>query len=57
MAFSDEEARANRRLLHHLMTQAGFAPNPYEWWHFGYGERVWAQLNRAPFAFYGPARP
>jgi len=57
MAFSDEEAGANRRLLHHLMTQAGFAPNPYEWWHFGYGERVCATLNRAPFAFYGPARP
>lgn len=57
MAFSDEEARANRRLLHHLMTQAGFAPNPYEWWHFGYGERMWAQLGRHPHAAYGPARP
>lgn len=57
MAFSDEEARANRRLLHHLMTQAGFAPNPYEWWHFGYGERAWAMLGRHANAFYGPALP
>jgi D-alanyl-D-alanine dipeptidase len=57
MAFSDEEARANRRLLFHLMTGAGFAPNPFEWWHYGYGERMWAQLNRAPRAFYGPTRP
>jgi D-alanyl-D-alanine dipeptidase len=57
MAFSDEEARANRRLLCHLMTGVGFALNPFEWWHYGYGERMWAQLNRAPFAFYGPTRP
>ena len=57
MAFSDEEARANRRLLCHLMTGAGFALNPFEWWHYGYGERMWAQLNHAPHAFYGPARP
>jgi D-alanyl-D-alanine dipeptidase len=57
MAFSDEEARANRRLLCHLMTAAGFALNPFEWWHYGYGERMWAQLGRRPFALYGPARP
>lgn len=57
MAFSDEEARANRRLLYHLMTGAGFAPNPFEWWHYGYGERMWAQLGRHAHAFYGPARP
>lgn len=52
-AFSDEEARANRRLLHWLMSEAGFAPNPGEWWHFSYGELMWAKLNDAPHAFYG----
>jgi zinc D-Ala-D-Ala dipeptidase len=52
-AFSDEEARANRRLLHWLMRDAGFAPNPGEWWHFSYGELMWAKLSDAPHAFYG----
>jgi D-alanyl-D-alanine dipeptidase len=53
LAFSDEEARANRRLLHWLMHNAGFAPNPGEWWHFSYGELMWAKLTDAPHAFYG----
>jgi D-alanyl-D-alanine dipeptidase len=52
-AFSDEEARANRRLLHWLMREADFAPNPGEWWHFSYGELMWAKLTDAPHAFYG----
>jgi len=52
-AFSDEEARANRRLLHWLMREQGFAPNPGEWWHFSYGELMWAKLTDAPHAFYG----
>lgn len=30
-SFSDEEARANRRLLYWLMADAGFASNPSEW--------------------------
>jgi D-alanyl-D-alanine dipeptidase len=52
-AFSDEEARANRRLLHWLMRGESFAPNPGEWWHFSYGELMWAKLIDAPHAFYG----
>jgi zinc D-Ala-D-Ala dipeptidase len=52
-AFSNEEARANRRLLHWLMREAGFMPNPGEWWHFSYGELMWAKLTGAPHAFYG----
>ena len=52
-AFSDEEALANRRLLHWLMREEGFAANPGEWWHFSYGELMWAKLTDAPHAFYG----
>ena len=33
VSMSDEEARANRRLLYWVMTEAGFANNPTEWWH------------------------
>lgn len=43
------EAANNRRLLHDLMVDEGFAPYYGEWWHFSYGDREWA-------AFYGHSR-
>lgn len=52
-SFSDDEARANRRLLYWLMREAGFAANPSEWWHFSYGDQMWAKLAGAPAALYG----
>lgn len=52
-SFSDEEARANRRLLHWLMREAGFAFHPDEWWHFSYGDQMWARQTGAPAALYG----
>jgi D-alanyl-D-alanine dipeptidase len=54
-SFSDEEARANRRLLHGLMTEEGFAAHPDEWWHFSWGDQMWAALTGAPHAHYGLA--
>ena len=54
-SFSAEEARANRRLLYWLMRDAGFASNPNEWWHFSYGDQMWAQLTGAPAALYSGA--
>jgi D-alanyl-D-alanine dipeptidase len=54
-SFSDEEARANRRLLYWLMTEAGFASNPSEWWHFSYGDQMWAKLRGEPEALYAGA--
>jgi D-alanyl-D-alanine dipeptidase len=53
--FSAAEARANRRLLYWLMREAGFASNPSEWWHFSYGDQMWAQATGAPAALYGEA--
>ena len=52
-SFSDEEARANRRLLHWLMLEEGFAGHPDEWWHFSWGDQLWAALTGAPAAHYG----
>jgi len=40
------EARDNRRLLYAAMTEAGFASYECEWWHFAYGERMWAMKNK-----------
>ncbi len=57
LSFSDEEARANRRLLHWLMTDEGFAAHPDEWWHFAYGDQMWAALTGARTAHYGRTSP
>ena len=55
-SFSDREARANRRLLHWLMTEEGFAGHPDEWWHFSWGDQMWAALTGADEAHYGLAQ-
>jgi zinc D-Ala-D-Ala dipeptidase len=54
-SFSDQEARANRRLLHWLMIEEGFAGHPDEWWHFSWGDQMWAALTGAHAAHYGLA--
>lgn len=54
-SFSDQEARANRRLLHWLMIEEGFAGHPEEWWHFSWGDQMWAALTGAGEAHYGLA--
>ena len=56
-SFSAEEARANRRLLYWVMTEAGFANQPDEWWHYSFGDQMWAKLMGAPAALYGLAQP
>ena len=52
-SYSMEEARANRRLLYWVMTEAGFVGLPDEWWHFSYGDQMWARRTGAPAALYG----
>ncbi|MFZ9229304.1 MAG: M15 family metallopeptidase [Prochlorococcaceae cyanobacterium] len=42
-----------RRLLADAMAQAGFARHPNEWWHFSYGDQLWAWLQQQPCAIYG----
>lgn len=54
-SFSDQEAQANRRLLHWLMVEEGFAGHPDEWWHFSWGDQMWAALTGQPAAHYGEA--
>jgi D-alanyl-D-alanine dipeptidase len=54
-SFSDQEARANRRLLHWLMAEEGFAGHPDEWWHFSWGDQMWAALTGGANAHYGLA--
>jgi zinc D-Ala-D-Ala dipeptidase len=54
-SFSDQEAQANRRLLHWVMVEEGFAGHPDEWWHFSWGDQMWAALTGAAQAHYGEA--
>ncbi|MEM8580997.1 MAG: M15 family metallopeptidase [Pseudomonadota bacterium] len=53
--FSEVEACANRRLLFHLMATEGLVNNPTEWWHFSFGDQMWARTTGADAALYGPA--
>lgn len=58
------EARRNRRLLYHIMRTEGFTSLPAEWWHYDFGDQLWARnygndlrgkATETVTAFYGPA--
>lgn len=55
---SDKTALDNRRVFYWVMRGAlngndsGFVVNPTEWWHWSYGDQMWARLTKAPGAFY-----
>ncbi len=36
---------ANRELLNKVMSDQGFHRIPHEWWHFSYGDQIWALLE------------
>jgi D-alanyl-D-alanine dipeptidase len=42
-----------RLLLAEVMAGAGFAQHPGEWWHFSYGDQLWAWRTGHPQALYG----
>ena len=48
-----KEARKNRRVLYKALTSQGFQNYPAEWWHYCYGDRMWAAYQRKECAFYG----
>ncbi|SMX27227.1 D-alanyl-D-alanine dipeptidase [Pelagimonas phthalicica] len=43
-----------RHVLLQAMTTAGFTNLPSEWWHFDYGNWVWAWYSQEPKAIFGP---
>lgn len=44
---------ANRETLITIMSKYEFVNYPYEWWHFSYGDRLWAYLTNQNEAIYG----
>ncbi len=47
-----------RRLsLANAMIRAGFVQHPNEWWHFSFGDQLWAWMSDHPQALYGTCNP
>ncbi|MCR8147715.1 M15 family metallopeptidase, partial [Pseudomonas aeruginosa] len=46
--------RDHRRLLYHAMLDAGFSNLPSEWWHYDFGDQLWAWHTGATQALFGP---
>jgi D-alanyl-D-alanine dipeptidase len=43
----EQQYHHHREILRQAMTAAGFCQHPKEWWHFSYGDQMWAwQMNR-----------
>jgi D-alanyl-D-alanine dipeptidase len=54
--FRNSEAvnfHSDRQLLNEVMTHSGFQRHPNEWWHFSYGDQLWAWTSREGAAIYG----
>ena len=51
---NEQLALWNRRILFHALNLAGFTNYPGEWWHFDFGDQLWAIQNHA-IARYGKA--
>jgi len=45
--------RQNRRMLHGVMISAGFSSLPSEWWHYDYGNQLWAWTTGYSTARFG----
>lgn len=44
-----------RLLLRRAMERAGFTQYKWEWWHYNYGNQMWAEENGSSNAFFGAA--
>lgn len=51
------EAKHNRRLLYQTMTSVGFSNLPSEWWHYDFGDQLWAYYHNKETAIYGATQP
>ncbi|MDD3687261.1 MAG: M15 family metallopeptidase [Bacteroidales bacterium] len=49
----DKEILENRKLLHNAMKEEDFTPDTDEWWHFDYGDQLWALRSGKEKALYG----
>ncbi|MEB3767056.1 M15 family metallopeptidase [Acinetobacter sp. MD2] len=50
--YPEHSAQRLRRVLYWAMHHAGFTNLPSEWWHFDYGNQLWAYFKQQPTAYY-----
>ena len=54
--YSDAQRWHQRRqLLADVMEASGFAQHPNEWWHYSFGDQLWAWRRGAAVAIYAEA--
>jgi D-alanyl-D-alanine dipeptidase len=51
--FLQKEEFVNRNILQKAMIKAGFKNYPSEWWHFCFGDKMWAAYSWKSKCFYG----
>ena len=47
------EFHRDRELLNEVMNHSGLVRHPNEWWHFSYGDQLWAWISNEKTAIYG----
>lgn len=52
----NDTARDNRRILREGLTMADFRYDQDEWWHFDYGNQIWAAALNKPKAIYNEVK-
>lgn len=48
-----KEAQKNRLLLKETLSKVGMVNYPAEWWHYSFGDRLWAKLTGSTLAIFG----
>ncbi|MFV0626849.1 MAG: M15 family metallopeptidase [Alphaproteobacteria bacterium] len=46
------EARKNRNILKNALEKVGLVNYPSEWWHYSFGDRLWARLTESKIAIF-----
>lgn len=49
-----DHSRENRNILVSTLARVGLANYPEEWWHFSYGDRLWAEVTGRTQALFAP---
>ena len=47
-----DEEKKNRACIYNTMIAVGFVNQPFEWWHYSYGDKTWATLQGKQHAIY-----
>ena len=50
--FISSEQRKYREILKDAMLDAGFVNYPAEWWHYCYGDKMWAAYSHKKYAIF-----